>query len=170
MPYARKLASDMIERGFKSVEIVQAYMLLAYYNTPTERFEDDRTWTYIGLAIRMAVELNLWRNPKQPPDLDEEGLASFAMETANRERTWYQIFIMDVGNHSGMTCGHGDLIIGWFVPITAFHCHTNRSSTFPKSRPLRAQCKSLVTAAWSSIARCWDGSQWVPHWMRPILH
>ncbi|KAK9896743.1 hypothetical protein P389DRAFT_172123 [Cystobasidium minutum MCA 4210] len=95
MPYARKLASDMIERGFKSVEIVQAYMLLAYYNTPTERFEDDRTWTYIGLAIRMAVELNLWRNPKQPPDLDEEGIASFAMETVNRERTWYQIFIMD---------------------------------------------------------------------------
>ena len=97
MPYARKLASDMIERGFKSIEIVQAYMLLAYYNTPTERFEDDRTWTYIGLAIRMAVELNLWRNPKQPPDLDEEGIASFTMETVNRERTWYQIFIMDVG-------------------------------------------------------------------------
>lgn len=96
MPYARKLASDMIERGFKSIEIVQAYMLLAYYNTPTERFEDDRTWTYIGLAIRMAVELNLWRNPKQPPDLDEEGIANFTLETVNRERTWYQIFIMDV--------------------------------------------------------------------------
>lgn len=96
MPYARKLASDMIERGFKSIEIVQAYMLLAYYNTPTERYEDDRTWTYIGLAIRMAVELNLWRNPKQPPDLDEEGIVSFTMETSNRERTWYQIFIMDV--------------------------------------------------------------------------
>lgn len=63
MPYARKLASLMIESGFKSVEIVQAYMLLAFYNTPTERYEDDRTYTYSGLAIRMAVELNLWRNP-----------------------------------------------------------------------------------------------------------
>lgn len=106
MPYARKLASEMIERGFKSVEICQAYVLLAHYNTPTERFEDDRTYTYAGLAIRMAVELNLWRNPRLPPELDEETRHQFQLEALNRERTWLEIFIMDVsaGTHVPLEC------------------------------------------------------------------
>lgn len=95
MPYARNLASEMISKGYKSIEIVQAYLLLTFYNTPSERFEDDRTWTYSGLAIRMAVELALWRNPKPPPDLDEESRSNFVMEVANRERTWMYISITD---------------------------------------------------------------------------
>ena len=102
MPRARKLASEMIEQGCKSVEIVQAYMLLAYYNSPTERFEDDRTYTYSGIAIRMAVELNLWRNPKLPGNLDEEATAAFQAEAMNRERTWFQMFMLDVGDSANL--------------------------------------------------------------------
>ena len=95
MPYARNLASEMISKGYKSIDIVQAYLLLCFYNTPSERFEDDRTWTYSGLAIRMAVELALWRNPKPPADLVGEALNSFTMEVANRERTWVYISVTD---------------------------------------------------------------------------
>lgn len=145
MPYARKLASDMIERGYKSIEIVQAYMLLAYYNTPTERFEDDRTWTYIGLAIRMAVELNLWRNPRQPPDLDEEGIASFTMETVNRERTWYQIFIMDVSLPFFHVLWRYVLLAN-LTYSAEIDCHSDWPAAFFAGGEFRAQCTELVAA------------------------
>ena len=96
IPHARFLASKAIDQGYKSVEIVQAYMLLAYYNSPTERFENDRTYTYSGIAIRMAVELNLWRSPNLPDGLDEASIAAFHIETRNREKTWLQVFNLDV--------------------------------------------------------------------------
>ena len=51
---ARKLAFNAAEQGYKSVEIVQAYLLLTLWGCgPVERYERDRTWMLLGLAIRL---------------------------------------------------------------------------------------------------------------------
>lgn len=52
MPCAKALAANMLIDGWKSVEICQAYILLAGYPVPPRRWEEDRSWLYLGLAIR----------------------------------------------------------------------------------------------------------------------
>jgi hypothetical protein len=50
---AKKLAFSVPARGYKSLEIVQAYLLLALYGCgAVERYEQDRTWLLLGMAIR----------------------------------------------------------------------------------------------------------------------
>jgi hypothetical protein len=50
---SKKLAFSVPARGYKSLEIVQAYLLLASWGTgPVERYEQDRTWMLLGMAIR----------------------------------------------------------------------------------------------------------------------
>lgn len=39
---AKRVAFDVMTRGFKSVEIVQGFLLLCQWNQPAERFEEDR--------------------------------------------------------------------------------------------------------------------------------
>lgn len=51
----RKLAFSVPEMGYKSVEIVQAYMLNTLWGCgPVERYEQDRTWFLLGMAIRFV--------------------------------------------------------------------------------------------------------------------
>lgn len=40
---AKRCAFDCLVKGYKSVEIVQALLLLSLWNQPAERFEEDRT-------------------------------------------------------------------------------------------------------------------------------
>lgn len=50
---SKKLAFSVPAQGYKSLEIVQAYLLLALWGTgPVERYEQDRTWMLLGMAIR----------------------------------------------------------------------------------------------------------------------
>ena len=50
---SRKLAFSVPEQGYKSIEIVQAYLLLALWGCgPAERFEQDKTWLLLGMGIR----------------------------------------------------------------------------------------------------------------------
>ena len=52
---AKKLAFSVPARGYKSVEIVQAYLLLSLYGSgAVERYEQDKTWLLLGMAIRLA--------------------------------------------------------------------------------------------------------------------
>ncbi|THH31123.1 hypothetical protein EUX98_g3075 [Antrodiella citrinella] len=49
---SRKLAFSVPEKGYKSVEIVQAYLLSTLWGCgPVERYEQDRTWFLLGMAI-----------------------------------------------------------------------------------------------------------------------
>lgn len=52
MHFARRAAADGLLNGWKSVELAQAYILLSTYAVPARRWEEDRSWLYIGLAIR----------------------------------------------------------------------------------------------------------------------
>ncbi|PVG04452.1 hypothetical protein CPB86DRAFT_693451 [Serendipita vermifera] len=89
-----KLAWSVPERGYKSVEIVQAYLLLCLWGSPVERYEHDRTWMLLGMAIRMATDLNLHRKNSQIKFDSPESRAR-EVEIRNRERTWLLCFILD---------------------------------------------------------------------------
>ncbi|KAJ7811377.1 hypothetical protein B0H14DRAFT_3090616 [Mycena olivaceomarginata] len=76
---AKKLAFSVPARGYKSLEIVQAYLLLALYGCgAVERYEQDRTWLLLGMGIR-----------------DSEDGRARDYEVHNRERTWMMCFCLD---------------------------------------------------------------------------
>lgn len=51
----------MPEAGYKSIEIVQAYLLLSLWGCgPVERYEQDKTWLLLGMGIRFV---GLWWRP-----------------------------------------------------------------------------------------------------------
>lgn len=52
MHFAKSEAGSALIHGWKSVELVQAYILMAIYGTPAKRWEEDRGWIFTGLAIR----------------------------------------------------------------------------------------------------------------------
>lgn len=52
MHFAKLAAASALIDGFKSVEVVQAYILLAVYALPSRKWEEAREWMYLGLAIR----------------------------------------------------------------------------------------------------------------------
>ncbi|KAF8731638.1 hypothetical protein AX14_004546 [Amanita brunnescens Koide BX004] len=92
---AKKLAFSVPARGYKSVEIVQAYLLLSLYGCgAVERYEQDKTWLLLGIAIRMATDLSLHRKTAVPSQDTPEGRAR-DVEVHNRERTWILCFSLD---------------------------------------------------------------------------
>jgi len=59
---AKKLAFSVPGQGYKSVEIVQAYLLLTLWGCgAAERYEQDKTWLLLGMAIRSDPPLFLVR-------------------------------------------------------------------------------------------------------------
>ncbi|KAJ3526783.1 hypothetical protein NM688_g8218 [Phlebia brevispora] len=92
---SRKLAFSVPAQGYKSVEIVQAYLLNTLWGCgPVERYEQDRTWMLLGMAIRMATDLNLHRRTAVTSPDTAEGRAR-DREVHNRERTWIFCFCLD---------------------------------------------------------------------------
>lgn len=88
----QQLAHEFAVRAFaenwKRVEVCQAFACLTYWKEP----EDQRTWTYIGYACRMAVELGLNRYVgKRPPEETDRQM----LERRNRERTYLVLFVHD---------------------------------------------------------------------------
>ncbi|KAK7466977.1 hypothetical protein VKT23_004040 [Stygiomarasmius scandens] len=88
--FARDAAGKALVEGSKSVDICQAYLLLAVYPIPKKRWTEDRSWILMGVAIRMALELGLHLPP--PPYCDER-------EALNRTRTWLNCYCVD-GSHA----------------------------------------------------------------------
>ncbi|KZT65531.1 hypothetical protein DAEQUDRAFT_768801 [Daedalea quercina L-15889] len=83
MHFARRAAADGLLNGWKSVELAQAYILLSTYAVPARRWEEDRSWLYIGLAIRIATDLNLHQLSTVKPRNDQH-----MREILNQERLW----------------------------------------------------------------------------------
>ena len=52
MQYAQLAAGTALISGNKNVEMCQAYLLLSTYPLPARKWEDQRTWLYLGLAVR----------------------------------------------------------------------------------------------------------------------
>ena len=106
--FAKAAAASAFVDGWKSVEQCQAYLIMAAYSVPTQRWEDDRSWTYADTATRyasfyenhswwaadchgsIAIELDLSRPPRIVP-VDER----HERELLNRYRTWVICCIVD---------------------------------------------------------------------------
>lgn len=94
---------------------MQAYLLLSLWGCgAAERYEQDKTWLLLGIAIRfdlssflvadqlissisvlrMAVDLNLHRKTAVASQDTEEGKAR-DLEVHNRERTWILCYCLD---------------------------------------------------------------------------
>jgi hypothetical protein len=52
MQYAQSAAGSYFVYGTKNVESVIAYILLSLYPIPSKRWEEERGWLFLGLAIR----------------------------------------------------------------------------------------------------------------------
>ena len=59
-----------------------------------ERYEKDTTWLMLGMAIRMATDLNLHRKTATNSHDTPEGRAR-DKEVHNREKTWVLCFCLD---------------------------------------------------------------------------
>ncbi|KAG1893272.1 fungal-specific transcription factor domain-containing protein [Suillus fuscotomentosus] len=103
---AQKLAFSVPAKGYKSLEIVQAYLLLTLWGCgAVERYEYDKTWLLLGMAIRMATDLNLHRKTTMSAQDTPEGRAR-DKEVHNRERTWLLCFALDRSVSSQMGKPH----------------------------------------------------------------
>ncbi|KAI0251644.1 fungal-specific transcription factor domain-containing protein [Lactifluus subvellereus] len=89
MHFAKSAAAHALVDGWKSVELCQAYILMSIYAVPARRWEEDRSWLYTGLAIRIATDLNLHILPKPPTTKQQE------LEMLNRTRVWMICFNLD---------------------------------------------------------------------------
>jgi hypothetical protein len=88
---AEYLFVESFRNGSKSVEIVQAILILTYWKKP----DDNRAWLSVGHAIRMAIELGWHRLGS-----DEMKCSANASEITIRkfrdvERTWLVLFVYD---------------------------------------------------------------------------
>lgn len=87
----QKLAQEYAIRAFaenwKTVEVIQAFACLTYWQEP----DDQRTWTYIGFACRMAVEMGLNKYVERSPNENDLHFR----QRRNRERTYLVLFVHD---------------------------------------------------------------------------
>ncbi|CAE6437871.1 unnamed protein product [Rhizoctonia solani] len=91
MQEARNMAGLALTTWSKSIEIVQAFILLATFPPPSKRWDEDRSWLYLGYATRMAGDLQLNRSAEHPfpSEMSER-------EHLNRIRTWLICHNLDV--------------------------------------------------------------------------
>jgi hypothetical protein len=83
MHFAKHSAANALVDGWKSVELCQAYILMSIYAVPARRWEEDRSWLYTGLAIRLATDLNLHQPSSSRPQSEKQ-----EREILNKTRVW----------------------------------------------------------------------------------
>ncbi|KAL5525464.1 hypothetical protein ACEPAG_6800 [Sanghuangporus baumii] len=93
--YAQLAAGTALISGPKTVETVSAYILLSLYPVPMRRWEEDRTWLYLGLAIRVATDLNLHHASSARPRNEQH-----ERELLNRTRVWLNCCNLDISTSS----------------------------------------------------------------------
>ncbi|EKM52424.1 uncharacterized protein PHACADRAFT_30944 [Phanerochaete carnosa HHB-10118-sp] len=83
-------AANAFLDGCKTLEMCQAFALMAAYMPPAKRWDEDRQFFYSALAFRLALDLELHRVPETMP-ADERA----QREALNRLRTHIICFIID---------------------------------------------------------------------------
>ncbi|KAF5375594.1 hypothetical protein D9757_008502 [Collybiopsis confluens] len=98
MNYAQLAAGTALIGGPKNLEMCIAYILLSLYPPPLKRWEESRGWLYLGVAIRIATELNL-----HLPNTAKPQNEMHAREQLNRTRVWLNCFNLDrsTGSQNG---------------------------------------------------------------------
>jgi hypothetical protein len=111
MDFARDAAGKGLVEGKQSVDMCQAYLIMAVYPVPKKKWVEDRSWLLMGVAIRYVAVLESKDSPetKRP-----HGLFRMAMELQlnqpppsgltererlNYVRTWLNCYCVD-GSHA----------------------------------------------------------------------
>ncbi|KAI6021141.1 hypothetical protein EDC04DRAFT_2901399 [Pisolithus marmoratus] len=87
MHFAKHAAANTLIDGWKFVELCQAYIFMSIYTVPARRWEEDRSWLYTGLAIRIATDLNLHQAFEIRPTTERQ-----ERELLNWIRVWIMCF------------------------------------------------------------------------------
>ncbi|KAH8107994.1 fungal-specific transcription factor domain-containing protein [Cristinia sonorae] len=136
----QQLAQEFAVRAFAEswtrIEVVQAFACLTYWQEPGE----TRTWTYIGFASRMAIELGL--NRYSGKRLGEES-EMHARERRNRERTYLVLFVHD-RSLSIQTGRH------WMLPEDDIVRH---SVSWHSDGPLPVRPEDVIVTAFTQLQR-----------------
>ncbi|CCM06519.1 uncharacterized protein FIBRA_08791 [Fibroporia radiculosa] len=133
-----RLAHDFAVRAFaenwRSAEVVQAFACMTYWKEP----DDTRTWTYIGYACRMAVELGLNRyvGKRQPGETDVQ-----MRERRNRERTYMVLFVHD----RSLSMQHGK---HWMLPEDDLVRH---ATTWHEEGSMPIRQEDVIVAAFTQL-------------------
>ncbi|GAC72237.1 hypothetical protein PANT_6c00137 [Moesziomyces antarcticus T-34] len=108
-------------QNLRSVEIVQGFLMLAAYLRPAQNPSEDRSWTLLGHAIRVATDLDMHSralstsqqhqasNQASSTPTPSSGLAGAPSETdaakqheiwhqRNRERAWMHIWLHEASS------------------------------------------------------------------------
>ncbi|KAJ7156049.1 fungal-specific transcription factor domain-containing protein [Mycena crocata] len=136
-PFAIDASAVALIDGFTSVDICQAYLILAVYPIPKKKFVDDRSWLFMGVAIRMAIELRL---DQPPPPMCEE------RESLNRTRTWLNCYCVDA-SHAIQFGKMPMLGLDDFVARTSCNWYKSSSLSSPFDVHLCAYVKIIMLMA-----------------------
>ncbi|KZO91440.1 hypothetical protein CALVIDRAFT_345843 [Calocera viscosa TUFC12733] len=91
---AKRMRSEVLARRSKTVEIVQACLLLTVWSLdPPMRPQDDDAWILFALARSMAQDIGLERLRPPRPRVGENP----DQEAHNRTRTWLHLYFRDQG-------------------------------------------------------------------------
>ena len=87
---SQDLFTSVFRQGTKSVEVVQAILILTYWKEP----QDTRVWTSVGYAIRVCMDLG-WHRLRPSLAEDQSRTQIDQREIRNKERTWLVLFVYD---------------------------------------------------------------------------
>lgn len=99
MQEAKSLCGMALVERWKSVEIVQAFALLAMFPPPSRRWEEDRSWMYLGCVFCDSP----WSDPYCTQRCDPDGYG-FRSESA------YQAPVCERDGRAGAVQSHPDLV------------------------------------------------------------
>ena len=89
--HAEDLFVKSFRNGLKSVEIVQAILILTYWKKP----DDNRAWLSVGHAIRMAIELGWHQLGSGEMKCSANASEITIRKFRDVERTWLVLFVYD---------------------------------------------------------------------------
>ncbi|KAF9005589.1 fungal-specific transcription factor domain-containing protein [Cyathus striatus] len=148
MEFARDAAGKNLIEGRRSLDICQAYLIMAVYPVPKKKWTEDRSWLLMGVAIRMAMELELNRPPSA--DCDER-------ESLNRTRTWLNCYCVD-GSHAIQFGKMPMLRLDDYMARTTRHWYKSSTMNTPFDVHLCAYVQIIVVMAeWrTTMNKCVD--------------
>ncbi|GAA5998658.1 uncharacterized protein JCM10292_007137 [Rhodotorula paludigena] len=95
--HALQLATEIYNAGLKSLEILQGFYVLSHWSPPTADPSEERAWSWLWDAVRMATELRI-DIPVEGSALDTYRWAlpptvkEYEMLVDNRKWTWAMLF------------------------------------------------------------------------------
>ncbi|QRV95929.1 Fungal Zn(2)-Cys(6) binuclear cluster domain [Ceratobasidium sp. AG-Ba] len=95
---AENSATTILSYGCKSVEVVQAFLLMVVFSAPARGAAEDRVRFYLNTATSMALDLNL-NSSRQSLKATGE---CHEWEILNRARTWLVCFNINQSGSTGL--------------------------------------------------------------------